>query len=286
MATQPPSRQHFAEFAAAARSLVIEGESLNGIFGDRYAGDRCTVSVGRHAMRVTLKGPGGLPVDLKRTRRKRTVGIAVEDRRVQIFAPKWVPLREIQEIITKRSSWIGRQIQLQAQRPIIAPKQYIDGEEFLYLGRTYVLRLVEGDSPGVGLWAGQMMVTVPKAAGESPDADPVRATVLDWYHGRAEDILAETSARLADNLGVTPSHITVRGYRSQWGSCSISGHIRFSWRIILAPWEVVEYVAAHELSHLRHHDHSPRFWRCVETLDPEYRQHKDWLRIHGATLQI
>ncbi len=237
-------------------------------------------------MSVTLKGPGGLPVDLKRTRRKQTVGIAVEDHRVQIFAPKWVPLREIQEIITKRSSWIGRQIQLQAERPVIAPKQFIDGEELLYLGRAYVLRVVERPSPGVTLRAGKMIVAVPPAIGERCDADAVRATLVDWYQSRAEDILAETSARLAEKLGISPTRITVREYRSQWGSCSISGHIRYSWRIILAPWEVVEYVTAHELAHLRHHDHSSRFWRCVETLDSQYRRHRDWLRTHGATLHL
>ena len=240
---------------------------------------------GRDAMILKLTGPGGMPVDLKRTRRKRSVGIAVEDRRVQVFAPKWVPLREIQEIITKRSSWIGRQIQLQASRPAAVPKQFSDGEEFLYLGRAYVLRLVGGQTPGVALRAGQMMVTVP-TTGKSPDADAVRTTVLDWYQSRAEDILAQSSARMSDQLGVTPIDISVREYRSQWGSCSSSGHIRYNRRIVLAPWEVVEYVTAHELSHLRHADHSLRFWRCVESLDPGYRQHRDWLRLHGGTLQI
>jgi predicted metal-dependent hydrolase len=197
-----------------------------------------------------------------------------------------VPLQEIQEIITKRSSWIGRQIQLQAERPVIAPKKFIDGEEFLYLGRAYVLRLVERPSPGVILRAGEMILAVPSAIGESRHADAVRDILVDWYQRRAEDILAKTSALLAEKLGISPTKITVREYRSQWGSCSVTGHIRYSWRIILAPWEVVEYVTAHELAHLRNHDHSSRFWRCVEILNPQYRGHRDWLRTHGATLHI
>jgi predicted metal-dependent hydrolase len=88
----------------------------------------------------------------------------------------------------------------------------------------------------------------------------------------------------AEPLGVRWSRIEVRDQRSRWGSCSTRGTLSFNWRLVLAPFEVLDYVVVHELCHLREPNHSPRFWKLVESRRPEWRQQRDWLHEHGPEL--
>ncbi|MGB3554256.1 MAG: M48 family metallopeptidase, partial [Jannaschia sp.] len=96
--------------------------------------------------------------------------------------------------------------------------------------------------------------------------------------------LTEAVDRHATNLGRRPGRLTLRDTRSRWGSCSSRGDLMFSWRLVMAPPEVLDYVAAHEVAHLAHMDHSARFWTQVEALFPEYAPRRAWLRREGAAL--
>ena len=274
-----------------SRTLCVAAK----IYEDADAHGDAVPPIQTQPMRRALHGPGGLPVDVKRTRRKSTVGIAVENRRVKIYAPKWVTLREIQEIILRRGPWIDRQIQLQAARPITAERLFVDGETLPFLGGQFTLKVGVASRPSVVLSGGEIVVSLLPENGMLPfdgeaflagRGNDVRTQLMAWYQSQAEEILTKATSHFANRLGVVPSAITVRQYRSQWGSCSISGHIRLNRRVIFANREIAEYVAAHEVSHLQHHDHSSRFWDCVGALDPEFREHRDWLREHGSTLNV
>jgi predicted metal-dependent hydrolase len=100
----------------------------------------------------------------------------------------------------------------------------------------------------------------------------------------ARNAIGETAKRESSRLGVTYKRITIRDTRSRWGSCSTTGTLSFSWRLALAPREILDYVVVHELCHLRHHDHSRRFWSLVGEVWPQYREHKAWLDDHGWEL--
>ena len=100
----------------------------------------------------------------------------------------------------------------------------------------------------------------------------------------ARHAIGETAMRESARIGVTYKRITIRDTRSRWGSCSTTGTLSFSWRLALAPREVLDYVVVHELCHLRHHDHSRRFWSLVREVWPQYREHKAWLDDHGWEL--
>ncbi len=108
--------------------------------------------------------------------------------------------------------------------------------------------------------------------------------VGDFLKAEARQALTHAVRRHAATLGVTVRGITVRDTRSRWGSCSSMGALNFSWRLIMAPPAVLDYVAAHEVAHLRHHDHSPAFWRVVAQLYPDWRSARDWLKAHGSEL--
>jgi len=112
--------------------------------------------------------------------------------------------------------------------------------------------------------------------------DPPRRDALErWYRAEARRHLGALVEAWSPRLGVRPSGLVVRGQRSRWGSASARGSIALNWRLMLAPWRVGEYVVVHELCHLVHMDHSPRFWALVTEHWPGHREDRDWLRRHG-----
>jgi predicted metal-dependent hydrolase len=113
------------------------------------------------------------------------------------------------------------------------------------------------------------------------DPAHVKRRVLDYLKSAARDDLTRASERYAAMMGVSYRRIIIRDQRSRWGSCSASGDLSFSWRLILAPDYVLDYVAAHEVAHLRHLNHSKHFWRLVLTHCETAARARNWLRTHG-----
>jgi predicted metal-dependent hydrolase len=128
------------------------------------------------------------------------------------------------------------------------------------------------------------------AAGDCPvlavsgEAAHLRRRVADYLKREARRDLEAAVLRHAALLGVKPAQVRLRDQRSRWGSCSHNGHLSFSWRLIMAPPFVLDYLAAHEVSHLVEHNHSLRFWRLVERICPERHRARAWLRTLGSTL--
>lgn len=100
----------------------------------------------------------------------------------------------------------------------------------------------------------------------------------------ARELVTMLAEDEAEPLGVAWSRIEIRDQRSRWGSCSTRGTLSFNWRLVLAPFEVLDYVVVHELCHLREANHSPRFWKLVEGRRPDWREHRNWLHEHGPEL--
>jgi len=109
-------------------------------------------------------------------------------------------------------------------------------------------------------------------------------SVVALLKTQARVALRHAIARYAQAIEKTPGKLTLRDTRSRWGSCNTQGDLMFSWRLAMAPPDVLNYVAAHEVAHLAHMDHSPRFWDCVAQIYPEYQTQKAWLRAHGPSL--
>ncbi|WP_029058241.1 M48 family metallopeptidase [Stappia stellulata] len=117
-----------------------------------------------------------------------------------------------------------------------------------------------------------------------PDHLPRR--LRDWFKGQARKDLEAAVARHADALGRAPAGITLRDTRSRWGSCSATGNLSFSWRLVLAPPTILDYVAAHEVAHLAEMNHGPDFWRLCRNLAPQTDEARVWLRQKGGTLHL
>ena len=220
-----------------------------------------------------------LPVEVVRTKRKKTASIEIKDGLIRVLVPNSLTDKRVDTLLEQRASWINKKIRLQAEMPPYRSKEYVNGETFTYLGRNYRLKLVNTDTTTTRLKNGYLEVP---AQGERG----IQASLTDWYTSHALAKLEEKTGRYAKTLNVEPSSVTVKDYKSRWGSCSTSGDITYNWRIIMAPHRIVDYVVIHELCHLVEHNHSDKYWKQVESLVPDYRERRAWLKTNANTLAI
>ncbi len=227
---------------------------------------------------------GDYTVTVKRTERKRSVSVEIRDAEVFIIVPKRLKARVIEEVLEEKHQWILRKLKVQQQREDIPPKKYEEGEVFAFMGRDLILT-IEEDKQNRVLQRGDKLIMT--HTGRQGRADPVargRRLVREFYEKAALEVLNYKSKTLADRIQQKIKQVSVRDFKSQWGSCSRDNVLMYNWRIMMAPEEVIDYLVAHEVSHMVHHDHSPHFWGLVEEFDPHYKQHRHWLKMNGYRL--
>lgn len=218
--------------------------------------------------------PGGAPIEitLRRSARARRFSLRVSrvDGRVTLSLP--LRAREADALAFARSqeAWLRRAL---AGVPGRAAIRW--GVAFPVEGR---LRLL-GPAPGRLVCDTGDSLLLPGAEADLP------RRLAAWLRLRARDRLAAAADAHAATLGRRHAGLTLRDTRSRWGSCTHDGRLMFSWRLIMAPPAVLDYVAAHEVAHLAEMNHSPAFWAVVARLMPDYAAHRGWLRSHGQSLQ-
>lgn len=222
-------------------------------------------------------------IALSRSRR-RTVGMSLQDGRVKVVAPAWVPLDEIGNILQHKSRWLSARYRDWQQRQangLDPEQQWAHGAEILFLGQSCQLALCP-ELQGVVWHAQAARLVLPLSA--QADPDQVRDRVHGWLQMQAKDILKERLDILSARSGRGYARFSLTHARTRWGSCTQDGHIRLNWRLVQFSLPVIDYVVAHELAHLRAMDHSPDFWQEVETILPGYKQAQSQLK--GVTLDI
>jgi predicted metal-dependent hydrolase len=216
-----------------------------------------------------IPGEPPIPLLLRRSARARRISLRVSqlDGRVTLTLPARLPEAEALDFAREKEAWIRRH--LSKQPPVWTLK---DGAQLPIEGTLRTLRL--SDDKGIHL---------------DPDIlslhrDKPGSQLQRYLKALARDRFAEATDHYARKLGRHPSRITLRDTRSRWGSCSSQGALMFSWRLILAPTDVLRYVAAHEVAHLKEMNHSPAFWGQVDRLFGSHERQRQWLRTRGPEL--
>lgn len=219
--------------------------------------------------RTTLPGNPPIEILLKPSRQARRVSLRVSgiDGRVSLSYPARLPQSEALSFAREKADWLRERVAARPEALVVAPGMTLPVE-----GRA--LPVVADNARGVRVRDGCIHVA-PERAGPA-----LRA----WLKALARDRLAAAAGRHAAALGRPHGRITLRDTRSRWGSCTARGDLMFSWRLVMAPPEVLDYVAAHEVAHLAHMHHGPAFWEAVARLDPDWTARRDWLRRDGAAL--
>lgn len=199
---------------------------------------------------------------------------------VSVVAPSSRSLERALAFARKERDWIAEQL-----ADILPPVPLEFGAPVMLHGIEHVVRPSEGGESDGGrgpVWIDDAAIHPTIRVRGRPEHAPRR--VLDWLKRRARKRIDERVCEYARTLGVRPKRVTIRDTSSRWGSCSSERNLSFSWRLILAPPFVLDYVVAHEIAHLRELNHEPRFWRLVATLVPGTDEAQNWLSEKGAML--
>jgi len=219
-----------------------------------------------------------LPAKIIRSRR-RTISLEItKDAALIVRAPLRATDTRILDLVREKQDWIEKKMAEIRSRPVPQKKEFVNGEPFLFLGKTYCLEILSGSDTGISL--GEKLYVGERRMPE------IRNLLQDWYVQKAKEILPARVAGYSAILDFRPKKIRISDTRRRWASCSTSGTLSFCWRLILAPPEVIDYVIVHELVHMRQPDHSPRFWEKVRSAMPDYEIHKAWLRENERMLEI
>jgi predicted metal-dependent hydrolase len=216
----------------------------------------------------------GSSVSIRISPRARRVALRINaaDRIVELVLPPGVPASYGLRFLASKRGWIASRLEA-----LPRPVPFAEGAIVPVLGVPHrICRELGAGGPPVAIADGEIRVR----------GDPLHLArrVLDHLVATARGELARRARHLAGRIGLAVAGVTVRDTKSRWGSCSERGNLSFSWRLILAPEPVLDYVVAHEVAHLAEMNHGPRFWRLVESLTPDVATPRAWLKRHRSRL--
>jgi predicted metal-dependent hydrolase len=213
--------------------------------------------------------------------KRRTIGFLIDDDGLRVTAPRWVTVAEIEIAITEKRVWIFKKINEQRERSVRRlqpPMEWRDGARLPYLGADIVVRIADSASAGIRFdeASRELHVSLPASATEQQLKDRVQG----WLQAEARRVFAERLEIYATKLCVEFKGFALSSATTQWGSCTADGRIRLNWRLMHFALPNIDYVVAHELSHLREMNHGPQFWATVQSLLPEFETARKALRDH------
>ncbi len=211
-----------------------------------------------------------------RQARRYTLRIQAATREVILTIPPRGTLKEARAFAQKHGGWIAARL---GRLPEAVP--FTEGVVVPLRGMPHRIAHRRGARGTVWTESEESSERLLCVAGNAPHID---RRVGDFLRREAKRELEAASRHFADALGVTIKRVSVRDQASRWGSCSTAGVLSYSWRLILAPSFVLNYLAAHEVAHLVEMNHSVRFWRLVQRLCPDHERAKIWLDVHGSDL--
>jgi len=226
----------------------------------------------------------GFVADIIRSSRRKTAAIKIQKGKVFVIVPECLSMAAIESLVAKKHRWIKEKLAIQNEIIAIKPKAFVSGESFSYLGRNHPLKIESGLYPFIKLHQDELVVSIRDKTADN--AQTIKQLLIKWYQQQAESELKEKTESYSRIIGVNPSSVTIKSFKSRWGSCSITGGIQYNWKIIIAPDRIVNYVVIHELCHILHHNHSPAFWKAVERYCHDYRDCSAWLKLNGGRLEI
>ncbi|MEU4323892.1 M48 family metallopeptidase [Nonomuraea dietziae] len=219
---------------------------------------------------------GDIEVAVSVSDRRKSVRLTVErDSSITAVVPPQVSKAELAKVVEAKRPWLYGKLAEKRELGAAAPaKEYVTGEGFRYLGRSYRLRLV--DSGDVRLIRGRL--ELPKGGGAKE--------LVDWYRRVGGPWLSKRARPWATRLGVELGGMKVRPLGYRWGSCSRGGQVNIHWATMQLPPSLIDYVLVHELAHIRRPDHSAEFWEIVERALPRHDDYRERLRRTGNDLWL
>jgi len=215
--------------------------------------------------------------------KRRSIGFLITEHGLRVTAPRWVTIADVESAIQEKQNWILKKLSERRERVAQQAQlevRWQDGAKFAFMGQPLCLRIDNSKTQSVTFDSASRELTIclPHDAGEQQLKDRVQA----WLQQQAKQVFLERLPVFAEKLGVCYHSMALSAASTRWGSCTSEGKIRLNWRLIHFSPDVIDYVIAHELAHLKEMNHGPRFWATVQSVFPEFEQAKHSLRHHAA----
>lgn len=212
---------------------------------------------------------------------RRSVAIYVErDGTVSVRAPQAATDEQIQRVVERKRPWIYRNLALWKElNPVPVAREMVSGESFYFLGQPCVLDIRKDAEKPLTLDGDRFILRADRRA----KADEL---IRAFYRRAGYERLPGLIAAHARSMGVKPGKLRVWELKHRWASCSPAGNLNFHWRALSAPLDVLEYLVVHELAHLKERGHTPRFWKEVEKVMPDWKGRAEWLKRNGAAMTL
>ena len=235
---------------------------------------------------VTLRQVRDIRYRLLPGAERRTTDIVIErDGQISVRPPQRLTPEQVDQTVLAKRLWIYRNLaewrDLNATRVV---REWVNGESFLYLGRSYRLLLVAEQDEAIKLKDGRFCLL--REVVEQGGRVAAQAAFQAFYVQRGLPRLTQRVAHYAARVGVAPGAVQIKELGHRWASCLKDGGLHFHWKCLMAPARIVDYFVVHELCHLRHRDHTDAFWNEVDKVMPDYRERKEWLRQRGAEMDL
>ncbi len=222
----------------------------------------------------------GIKIDRIVRSKRRSLGLQVTPQaHLIVRAPERMPMHFIEQFIFKNQAWITKQQNASRERSAqIKPKEFVNGELFLYLGKSYPLAIVDDKQTRLSFDEGFRL-----SRGRLTRA---KRLFISWYKNEAAKKIKERLEWYSSLSGLKYKGFAITSARKRWGSCTPCDNLNFSWRLIMAPPDIIDYVVSHELAHLAERNHSRRFWKKVAAFFPRFKESRLWLKANGHLLYL
>jgi predicted metal-dependent hydrolase len=227
----------------------------------------------------------GFDYTIARSARRRTISIEVRAAKVVIRAPLNTAKTFLVAFLQQKAAWVRAKLAEQQAMLAALPAapHYGAGTIVAFMNESLRLVIGRGTRAAIGR-VGQELHLLLSSRVRMTEQEQIRSLLARWYQQQALQILTRKTAELCTRAGLTYSLVKIRATRSKWGHCTSKGVIQYNWQILLAPEAIVDYLVAHEVSHLRHQNHSADFWALVASLCPSCKTDRAWLKTHGGRL--
>ncbi len=235
--------------------------------------------------RISLNGKE-IEYNLKRSSR-RTISIMIKNTgQIIVGCPLKTPFAYIEKLLLEKEKWIVQKLaETKEKQTTVREKSFASGDVFYYLGHPYKLKIVENNKtqkPKVHFEEEQIIIEM----SDIEDTEKIKTLLKNWYISKARAIMEQRIRLYSTDVGVSPKKVVIREQKTRWGSCSTKGNINLNWKLVMSPLPILDYVVIHELCHMKEMNHSENFWKNVQSIMPDYKVYRKWLKDNGYTLSF
>jgi len=217
---------------------------------------------------------------------RKTTDIVIErDGGIAVRPPKGLTAEQVDAVVDNKRMWIYRNLaEWRDLNATAVVREWVNGESFLYLGRSYRLTLAEDQESDLILKEGRFLLKRSLIAKGGPDA--AKKVFETFYTKRGAQRINSRVNYFAPKVGVKPSSVLIKDLSYRWASCTGKGALYFHWKCMMAPPKIIDYMVVHELCHIHHGNHTDAFWNEVDKVMSDFAERKTWLKKQGAGLDL